>query len=188
MWTGEQAPPPGAAAQIFNLSRGSFALRAKPQNPADSAPPATPSKFRSRRYAAQAKFARKRFLLWEMGFPDAKISTRSRRTRRRERFICERAAALSRSPWGLDGGYGTKEYCERALNFSRPLLGFWQTESPGAFSAPGAFIFGGTPAGLPEARHPACRPGRPACRAFPGRLRGSRRRGSGRRRRGACIP
>ena len=34
-----------------------------------------PSKFRSRRYAAQAKFARKRFLLWEMGFPDAKIST-----------------------------------------------------------------------------------------------------------------
>ena len=43
MWTGEQAPPPGAAPQIFNLSRGSFARRAKPQNPADSAPPATPT-------------------------------------------------------------------------------------------------------------------------------------------------
>ena len=43
MWTGEQAPPPGAAAQIFNLSRGSFAFKAKPQNPADSVPPATPS-------------------------------------------------------------------------------------------------------------------------------------------------
>ena len=42
-WTGEQAPPPGAAPQIFNLSRGSFARRAKPQNPADSAPPATPT-------------------------------------------------------------------------------------------------------------------------------------------------
>ena len=40
---GEQAPPPGAAPQIFNLSRGSFARRAKPQNPADSAPPATPT-------------------------------------------------------------------------------------------------------------------------------------------------
>ena len=39
---GSSAPPPGAAPQIFNLSRGSFALRAKPQNPADSAPPATP--------------------------------------------------------------------------------------------------------------------------------------------------
>ncbi len=65
---------------------------------------ATPSKFRSRRFAAQAKFARKRFLLWEMGFPDAKISTRARRTRRRARFLCERAAALSRSPGvGLDG-------------------------------------------------------------------------------------
>ena len=24
-WTGEQAPPPGAAPQIFDLSRGSFA-------------------------------------------------------------------------------------------------------------------------------------------------------------------
>ena len=27
VWTGEQAPPPGAAPQIFNLSRGSFAQR-----------------------------------------------------------------------------------------------------------------------------------------------------------------
>ncbi|HIS85381.1 MAG TPA: hypothetical protein IAB50_07340 [Candidatus Faecivicinus avistercoris] len=39
-----------------------------------------------------------------MGFPDAKISTRSRRTCRRERFSCERAAALSRSSGaGLTG-------------------------------------------------------------------------------------
>ena len=74
-----------------------------------------------------AETARKRFLLWEMGFPDAKISTRSRRARRfcrfpkssksvglgrlenplgfqpsrRQRFLCERAAALSRSLWGF---------------------------------------------------------------------------------------
>ena len=50
-----------------------------------------------------AETARKRFLLWEMGFPDAKISTRSRRAGRRERFYCERAEALSRSPGGLKG-------------------------------------------------------------------------------------
>ena len=45
-----------------------------------------------------ANCARKRFLLWEMGFPDAKISTRLRRTGRRRRFYCERASALSHSP------------------------------------------------------------------------------------------
>ena len=76
-----------------------------------------------------AETARKRFLLWEMGFPDAKISTRSRRARRfcrfpkssksvglgrlenplgfqpsrRERFLCERASVLSRSPGGFGG-------------------------------------------------------------------------------------
>ena len=77
-----------------------------------------------------AETARKRFLLWEMGFPDAKISTRFRRARRfcrfskssksvglgrlenplgfqpsrRSRFLCERAAALSRFP----GGFGVR--------------------------------------------------------------------------------
>ncbi len=59
---------------------------------------ATPSNFCSRRCATQAKIARKRFLLWEMGFPGAKISTRARRTRRRARFYCERAAALRALP------------------------------------------------------------------------------------------
>ena len=74
MWTGEPAPPPGAAAQIFNLSRCSFALgrnrrilwilRLLP-----------PLQFPLKSFGFPgAETARKRFLLWEMGFPDAKIS------------------------------------------------------------------------------------------------------------------
>ena len=111
-------------ASNFQFEPWQFRPRAKPQNPKDSAPPTTPTNFCSRRYATQAKIARKRFLLWEIGFPDAKISTRARRARRfcrfskssksvglgrlenplgfqpsrRRRFYCERASALSRSP------------------------------------------------------------------------------------------
>ena len=60
-------------------------------------------------------------MIWEMGFPDAKISTRSRRTGRRERFLCERAAALSRSP-GVEARY--------RLPFSRFPGGFERLRLP----------------------------------------------------------
>ena len=122
-----------------------------------------------------ANCARKRFLLWEMGFPDAKISTRSRRARRfcrfpkssksvglgrlenplgfqpsrRQRFICERAAALSRSPgdWVSGMSCGTflrgvvvfdtlpgNDFFARGLRPSRALpWGFGRSEIPSKY-------------------------------------------------------
>ena len=86
-----------------------------------------------------AETARKRFLLWEMGFPDAKISTRSRRAGRRERFMCERAAVLSRSPGGGRGIFGRQNHRE-GCGLSRSPWGFCRLRSMG-FNRPPEMIF-----------------------------------------------
>ena len=152
MWTGEQAPPPGAAAQIKNLSRGSFARKAKPQNPVDSAPPATPSNFCSRRFATQAKFARKRFLLWEMGFPDTKISCDSVARGDFADFPNRQnrsALADLKTPWVFNLPIGV-DFTARGLRPSRTLPGGqtgclslkkWGFISESTASLPGTFFF-----------------------------------------------
>ena len=73
-WTGKQAPPPGAASQIFDLSRRQFRQRRNLKTQRVFSLPATLYQFllKSIRFPG-AKTARKRFLLWKMGFSGAKI-------------------------------------------------------------------------------------------------------------------
>ena len=73
MWTGEQAPPPGAASKSSILP-SAVSPSAKPENPLGFQPSCHPYQFllKSFRFPG-AKTARKRFLLWKMGFSAAKI-------------------------------------------------------------------------------------------------------------------
>ena len=84
-----------------------------------------------------AETARKRFLLWEMGFPGAKISTRARRACRRARFLCERAEALSRSPRAVGAGGFLAGWGRRDLG-----VAFWLSYVLFGFLTSGPLSFG----------------------------------------------
>ena len=102
---------PGAASQIFNLSRGSFAF-GKTTNFCGFCVFYHPLQFCSRRFAAQSKITRERLPLWKTGFPDAKIAS-PRRTRRRARPKRERVFALLR--------FLTVSHAKHA-RYKRPLI------------------------------------------------------------------
>ena len=71
---GEASSPARCRASNLRFEPSAVSPRAKPENPKGFQPPYHPHQFllKSKRFPG-AKTARKRFLLWKMGFSDAKI-------------------------------------------------------------------------------------------------------------------
>ena len=98
-----------------------------------------------------AETARKRFLLWEMGFPDAKISTRSRRARRFCRFPkSSKSVGLGRleNPLGFQPSRRERFSCERAVALSRSPGGWGCVDQQAAYSSAGSAALSRSPGGL----------------------------------------
>ena len=151
MWTGEQALPPGAAAQIFNLSRGSFARKAKPQNPADSAPPATPPVSAEILWISGRGNCKEAIFALGNGISRRKNQLRLRRARRFCRFSNRQnrsALADLKTPWVFNLPVGV-DFTARGLRPFRTLPGGqtgclslkkWGFISESTASLPGTFF------------------------------------------------
>ena len=90
-----------------------------------------------------AETARKRFLLWGMGFPDAKISTRLRRARRFCRFPNRQnrsALADLKTLWVFNLPVGVDFYA-RGLRLSRALPGAGWARRPAEIFLRGVVAF-----------------------------------------------
>ena len=113
---GEASSPARCRGSNLRFEPSAVSPRAKPENPKGFQPPYHPHQFllKSKRFPG-AKTARKRFLLWKMGFSGAKIDP------------CPPYTPLG----AIESSKG--------LRPSRALRGFFDSLSPGEFSLRGCF-------------------------------------------------